>query len=102
MRSFFLKDLLSVTVLADTETLMNISSFEDDVPLPCPEILAKSTIEKKFPLGKKGSKWPFKFKVEFVDRNFTLSARTKREMNEWLCVFNLILDMQKAGVNPID
>ena len=92
MRSFFLKDLLSVTVLADTETLMQAPD-ELEAPLACPGILPKGTIEKQFPIGKKGNKWPFTFKIEFVDRNFTLSARTKREMNEWLCVLNLIIDM---------
>ena len=103
MRSFFLKDLLSVNVLSDTETLMQVSnSGEDEASLACPGIPAKSMIEKQFPTGKKSCKWPFTFKVEFVDRNFTLSARTKREMNEWLCVLNLIIDMQKAGESPID
>ena len=102
MRSFFLNDLLSVNVLADTETLMQISNFEDDQPQPCPQILPKSQIEKQFPVGKNACKWPFMFRVEFVDRNFTLSARSKREMNEWVCVFNLIIEMQKAGVRPTD
>ena len=45
--------------------------------------------------------WPFTFKVDFMERSFTLSARTNTEMDHWMRVFNLIISMNKIGVSPM-
>lgn len=39
------------------------------------------------------------FKLQFPERSFTLSARTRREMDEWTRVFRLFLKMKQAGIN---
>ena len=46
--------------------------------------------------------WQFAFKVEFSDRNFTLSARTKPEMLEWVRVFQIIIAMNQANISMMD
>lgn len=46
--------------------------------------------------------WPHTLKLEFHERSFTLTARTKREGNEWHRVLNIYLRMSKAGFKPVD
>lgn len=36
-----------------------------------------------------------------MERSFTLSARTKSEIDQWMRVFNLIIYMNKIGVSPM-
>ena len=36
------------------------------------------------------SNWPYMFYLEFNERSFTLSARTRFELDEWMRVFTLI------------
>ena len=40
--------------------------------------------------------------IEFTERNFTLSARTKQEFGEWVRIFRLIIKMNKIGFSCID
>ena len=67
-----------------------------------PSIWERSAIIKAFPLKSDPPNWPYTFILEFKDRNFTLSARTKVEFEEWIRTFNLIIVMQKNGVSPTE
>ena len=50
----------------------------------------------------KESTWPYIFKMEFVQRSFTVSARTQREFNEWVRALSLIVKMNKTGFSAAD
>ena len=39
--------------------------------------------------------WKFWFKISFAERDFNLAARTKREMKEWVRIFETIISMNK-------
>ena len=41
--------------------------------------------------------WPHSFTVEFNQRRFDLSARTKREAREWVRVLKIVIMMNKVG-----
>ena len=42
------------------------------------------------------------FRIEFTDRSFRLGARTSREFEEWIRIFNLIDKMNKMGHSITD
>ena len=91
MRSFFLKDLISVTIVPDN-IVYNFGKPDWRV-MQSPSIWERSAIIKAFPLKSSPPHWPFTFKLEFKDRDFTLSARNKPEMDEWVRTLNLIIMM---------
>lgn len=62
-------------------------------------LMEKYEIKKAFPVDQKEffCSWPYSFKIEFYERSFTLSARTREEFQEWVRVFTLIDRMNKIG-----
>ena len=87
----------SAIVLADP-------SFQHDVTSPNPNALtAKLGTYKEtkqfFEVDESAVRpnWPYTFQVDFVERRFNLAARTLREMEEWMRVFNLIVTLNKIG-----
>ena len=77
MRSFFLKDLLSVTPQQITTQIT--THADDQMKSNAPDIWPKADIAKRFDVNEKEVEpsWPFSFQLEFRDRNFRLSARTR-------------------------
>ena len=62
-------------------------------------LMEKQEIKKAFPVDQKEffCSWPYSFKIEFYERSFTLSARTRADFDEWVRVFKLIDRMNKIG-----
>ena len=61
-----------------------------------PDIWPKADIAKRFDVNEKDVEpsWPFSFQLEFRDRNFRLSARTRQEMNEWVRILDIYITMR--------
>ena len=97
MRSFHLKDLLTVKVL-------KIPTQNDSIVATHGQILPVEEICKLFKVEETAecSNWPYTFKLEFTQRSFTLSARTRKEMNEWVRIFSLVEKMNKIGFSIAD
>ena len=57
----------------------------------------KNTIVKKFSLD--NETWPYCFTLEFQDKFMKLSARTQEEFNQWIRIFNLIVQMNIEGLD---
>ena len=68
------------------------------------KILDIKEIRKEYKINERSeeSGWPFVFKIEFSQRSFTLSARTIKEFEEWLRIFQLIEKMNKIGFSVSD
>lgn len=86
MRSFFLKDLLAAEELLcegqSAAPWADEITQSRDFERKNPDMWAKDVIEKKFPVQNKEKfedSWPYLFRLDFVDRRFTLCARTRRE-----------------------
>ena len=106
MRSFFLKDLVFVEEIP-CEGRSSAPWAQEDISenfnleRKHPDIWTKDVIERKFPIQNKEKfedLWPYLFRLDFVDRRFTLCARSRREQAEWMRVFNLILAMNKVHI----
>jgi len=107
MRSFLLRDLVSVTseFLAEHHDLKTCG---EDIQ-SYPQLLPKAEIRKRFPLNEKSefSDWRYTFCVEFRQRTLTFGARTHIEHDEWIRLFRLVCQMNSVGValsdkNPYD
>ena len=77
-----------------------------DTSTDCP-ILSKTLVAKRYPFDESKesnmeSNWPNRFHLEFKERNFTLHARTILELDAWVRVFKLILEMNREGVSLLD
>ena len=95
MKSFLLKDLVSVKVIKMKQYYLD-AKIIDPVRSAMYE---KSEIAKMCKVNEtcNESPWPFIFKIEFVQRSFTLSARRRREFDEWIRIFKLIIKMNNLG-----
>ena len=96
MRSFHLKDLLTVKVIKVPDAAEGCQPGQ---------ILSIDEIQKKYKVeetSKTSSGWQFTFKLEFTQRCFTLSARTKKELDEWVRIFSLVEKMNKIGFSVAD
>ena len=101
-----LSDLVSVAEIHQDERnfaagSMVKSTTARDQEKDEPSILSKNDILKQYPMSEKDEQhvdWPFMFRVKFVERVFTLAARSMREMREWVRIFHLIIDMNRAGL----
>ena len=100
MRSFHLKDLISVQTLNAPEGTVEVfdSMYESKTILTKEEIMTQFKVDET----SKESTWPYMFRIEFADRSFRLGARTSREFEEWIRIFNLIDKMNKMGHSITD
>lgn len=104
MRSFNLKDLLTVKVIKLSSQAATAKDTVHDIHSG-QQMLTIEDIQKKYKIdetAKTSTSWPFQFKLEFTQRCFTLSARTQRELDEWVRVFQLIEKMNKIGFSITD
>ena len=95
MRSFLLKDLVGAEE-------HYFDSDEDKVPKTqtASQMRTIAEIQKSNERVNETAiknNWPYTFKIEFKERSFSLTARTKFELTEWMRIFTLVLDMNKIG-----
>ena len=66
--------------------------------------MTKDEIKTAFPVSAGDTKcaWPYVFRIEFYERSFTLSCRTRDDFDEWVRVFKLIDRMNKIGYEGSD
>lgn len=96
MRSFLLKDLIGAQEqYFETDDHKNVSKTQTASKMRTIAELQKSS--ERADEKSKTSNWPYTFKIEFNERSFSLSARTKFELTEWMRIFSLVLDMNKIG-----
>ena len=115
MRSFLLKDLIQVQSLFSeimdehdksrnnfvSATNSRSIAHEDLEMHHNQSILSKNDIKRKYPLHENTvkSNWRYSFMVEFPERSFTLSARTKMEHDEWVRIFRIITRMNAVALS---
>ena len=89
MRSFLLKDLIRVSE-QNYASKQNQESDSPSMPSAASSMMTIAELQKSnmgVDESAKVCNWRNTFKIEFPERSFTLSARTRFEHKEWLRVF---------------
>ena len=108
MASFELKNLRDVQVIRVPSLSSDSEVDQTNMGIVGEQyLLDAKQVRQQFPINEKAqmSEWQYQFRVDFVQRSFNFSARSHKELKEWIKVLRLVLQMNKVGqsllnINP--